>query len=78
MGIFSDIDRFHQTLKGRFIFGAAEILAAWVLIARAIDTGSLWQYLLVILLIIGGANNLVKALFQIGNKPHAKGRSKKR
>lgn len=77
MGTFSDIDKFHKTRKGKFIFGIAELLAAWVIIARAIDTGSLWQYLLFVLLVIGGAHNLIRALFQIGNKSHAKGSSKK-
>ena len=77
MGKFADIDKFHKTKKGKFVFGALELLAAYLFLSRAIDTGSLWQYLAFILLTIGGIHNLVRAVFHIGSK-NTKGTLKNR
>lgn len=61
MGRFAEIDNFHKTRKGKVIFGVIELLVAYLAVSRAIDTGSLWQYLVFILLTIGGFNNLIRA-----------------
>ncbi|MBW3569229.1 hypothetical protein KY385_03825 [Candidatus Parcubacteria bacterium] len=74
-GRISQIDNYHQTKKGKLVFGAAELLVAYLIISRAIDTGSLWQYGLALLFFIGGANNLAKAALG-SNKTYVK--SKKR
>jgi hypothetical protein len=57
------IDKYHQTRKGKLIFGTVEILAAYGMLSLAIDSGSLWQYGLAMLLFIGGVNNLARAAF---------------
>lgn len=58
----ASIDRFHQKRLGKLAFGAVELLVAYALISRAIDTGSLWEWLGGFLLIIGGINNIVRIL----------------
>jgi len=75
--VIKQIDDYHQTKKGKIVFGVIEILAAYAIISRAIDTGSLWQYAVAAVLIIGGVNNLINA----GKgklKLHGKTRLKKR
>ena len=71
------VDKFHQTKKGKLAFGAIELLLAYAAISLAIDSGSLWQYGLGIVLFIGGTNNLVNAA--LGNmKLNGKPKPKKR
>lgn len=55
-----DIDKFHQTKQGKLIFGTVEIFLAYLIVSRAIDTGSLWQYLFFLILLVGGVNNLIR------------------
>ncbi len=72
----ASIDKFHSTRKGTLIFFAAEWIASYIIISRAIDTGSLWEWTLGILLFIGGLTNLVRTLFHRVKKDakHKKGR----
>ena len=72
------IDSFHQTKKGRTLFGIAELLVAYLLVSLAIDSGSLWQYGLAILFTIGGLNNLVRVFMTGGIKSNGKKPAKKR
>ncbi|HEX7963574.1 MAG TPA: hypothetical protein VF466_03185 [Candidatus Saccharimonadales bacterium] len=52
--------RWHQTRPGLLIFGLAELAIAILLGLRAIDTGSLWQYFLALLLGAGTLQNFVR------------------
>lgn len=71
------IDKYHQTKQGKIAFGVVELLLSYAVISLAIDSGSLWHYVIGILLLIGGANNLINAV--TGRiKSHAKNRLKKR
>jgi hypothetical protein len=72
----ASIDKFHNTPKGKLIFGAVEWIVSYMIISRAIDTGSLWEWTLGILLFIGGLTNLVRTLFYRAKKDakHKKGR----
>lgn len=73
----ASIDRFHATRRGKLIFGAGEWILSYIIISRAIGTGSLWEWGLGLLLFIGGLNNLIRTLFQRGKK-NAKDREKER
>ena len=68
------IDRFHKTRNGRLAFGAVEIIASYLFISMAINSGSLWQYLAAIILGIGAINNLIHAFMvkKDGKKPAKK------
>ncbi|HET7673876.1 MAG TPA: hypothetical protein VFK11_05190 [Candidatus Saccharimonadales bacterium] len=70
------IDEFHKTRKGKAVFAGIELVLAYLLVTRAIDTGSLWQYALAILFFAGGLNNLFR-VFIFGGKLNAKGKPKK-
>lgn len=74
---FNRIDKFHKTNNGKLTFGVIELLVAYLLVSRAIDTGSLWQYLAFLLLFIGGFNNLIRAAWPTRNVTNAKGKVKK-
>lgn len=54
------LQRWHQTRAGLLIFGLAELAAACLIGLRAIDTGSLWQYFLALLLGAGTLQNAVR------------------
>lgn len=71
------IDRFHDTRKGKLIFGAIELVLAYIIVSRAIDTGSLWEWIIGLLFFIGGLNNLARTLFR-QVKSDAKDKEKKR
>ena len=71
------IDTWHKTRKGRLMFGALELVLAYIVASLAIDTGSLLQYAVATALVIGATINLIEAI-KISAKPHAKLYSKKR
>lgn len=71
------IDKYHQTKKGKIVFGVSELLIAYLMVSLAINSGSLWQYGLAILFFIGGINNLFSMLSS-GIKHYGKTSPKKR
>ena len=50
----------HDTKKGLMVFGVVELLIAYVFASLAINSGSLWQYFLTLVLFIGGIQNFLK------------------
>lgn len=66
------IDKFHQTRRGRITFGLIELLVAYILVSLAIDSGSIWQYIAAIILIVGAINNLIRAFARSGVKTYGK------
>lgn len=54
---------FLKTRKGLVVSGLLAFVAGWFMFLKAVDTGSLQQYGLLIVLIIFGVNRLLKALF---------------
>jgi len=56
----NSFEKWHKSKKGLAVFGIVELVAAYLVGSRAIDTGSLWQYLFATVLFIGGAQNLIK------------------
>jgi hypothetical protein len=74
----SDIDKFHRTKRGKFTFGIIELAVAYLAGSLAIDSGNLWQYAAAIIMLVGGANNLVRAISYARNGPNAKHETKKR
>lgn len=54
---------FLKTRKGLLLSGLLAFVVGWFVFIRAVDTGSLQQYGLLILLIVIGINRLLKAAF---------------
>jgi uncharacterized membrane protein HdeD (DUF308 family) len=74
--MLKDIYNWRQTKKGSLTFGVLSLVLAYILLSFAIDTGSILQYLLAVVLVITG----VQDLFRIKNakiKVNAKHQSKK-
>jgi hypothetical protein len=55
-----NFEQWHKSQPGLLIFGLAELLAAFLVGTRALDTGSWWEYGFTFLLFVGGAQNMVR------------------
>lgn len=62
MDAVKKFDQWHKTRKGYVIMGILELVLAYIVGSRAIDTGSWWEYGLTVLLLVGGAQNLYHAI----------------
>lgn len=60
MNAFTQIDQFHKTRLGYAIFGLVELGLAYWFANLAIDSGNLWFYLLTLVFLVGGLQNIVK------------------
>jgi hypothetical protein len=63
MTTVQSLDKWHKTRQGHLVFGLVELVVAYGFASWAIDTGSLWQYALAIILAFGGIRNLVYIFF---------------
>jgi hypothetical protein len=62
------IDRWHKTKVGHLTFGLAELLFAYLFISLAIDSGSLFEYLVAIILFAGAIQNFVRIFIMPKNE----------
>jgi hypothetical protein len=62
------IDKFHKTRQGHLVFALVELGVAYWIASLAIDTGSLWQYAVAILLLVGAIQNFVRIFKPIKNE----------
>ncbi|HVS58370.1 MAG TPA: hypothetical protein VHD60_01375 [Candidatus Saccharimonadales bacterium] len=60
MNAFTQINQFHKTRFGYAVFGLVELGLAYVFASLAIDSGNLWLYLLLLIFLVGGLQNIVK------------------
>jgi hypothetical protein len=72
--LLKELDVWHKTKRGMLTAGVIELIIAYILGIRAIDTGSLWQYLFTLIFFVGGLYNIFKL---IGNIINAGRKSKK-
>lgn len=59
------IDTFHKTKAGFAVFGIAELVLLYVFGSLALDSGSLLQWVLTLLLLIGVLQNFGRLLWSI-------------
>lgn len=59
------LNDWHQTKIGYLVFGLVEIVLAYAAVSWAIDSGRLLAYLLGIVFLIGGAQNIVKCIAKV-------------
>jgi len=59
------LHKWHQTKRGLLIFGLIELLAAYLMGSRAIDTGSLIEYGLAIVFFVGAIHNFAKLVSKL-------------
>jgi hypothetical protein len=60
MNTVQKLDNFHKTRLGYLVFGLVELGLAYWFAILAIDSGSLWQYVLMVIFLIGSLQNFVK------------------
>lgn len=56
------LHKWHQTKLGLLIFGLIELAIAYGFASLAIDSGSLWWYLLTLIFLVGALQNLLKLI----------------
>jgi hypothetical protein len=56
----NQLNKFHKTKLGFLVFGIVELTIAYGLASLSIDRGNLWWYLLTLIFLIGGIQNLIK------------------
>jgi hypothetical protein len=56
------IDKFHKTRLGYTVFGLVELALAFAAANWAIDNGSLWLWILTVIFLFGGLQNLGRLL----------------
>lgn len=54
------LDKWHKTRTGHLAFGLAELALAYIFGSLAINSAHFWQYLLAVIFLIGGVQNLVR------------------
>lgn len=62
MKALTKFDNWHKTRRGHAIMAAIELVLAYFMASRALDTGSWWQYGFTLLLLIGGIQNVVQLI----------------
>lgn len=64
------LHKWHQTKRGLAVFGLIELVAAYLLGSRALDTGSLIEYFLATVLFVGALHNFFRLIGRLihGNK----------
>jgi hypothetical protein len=55
----SQFQQWYQSRWGHLILGLAELILAYLVGSRALDTGSWWEYSFTVLLLAGFIRNLV-------------------
>ncbi|HVV25489.1 MAG TPA: hypothetical protein VHC21_00445 [Candidatus Saccharimonadales bacterium] len=56
------LHNWHQTKLGLFVFGIVELAIAYGFASLAINSGSLWWYLLTLIFLVGALQNLFKLI----------------
>lgn len=59
------LDTFHKTRTGYLVFGLIELGLSYLFFSVAINSGSLWQWALAIILFVGTLQNVGKLILQV-------------
>ncbi len=62
MHTLKQLDHWHHTRQGFLAFGLAELLAAYLFVSLAINSGSLWQWALTFILVFGTLGNFIRTV----------------
>ena len=62
MNTITQLDKFHKTKPGYLVFGLVELGLAYLFASLAINSGSLWQWALALIFLVGTLQNLVKLI----------------
>lgn len=59
---FKQLDKFHCTRVGYLVFGLVELGLSYLFASLAVNSGSLWQWTLAVVLFVGFGQNFVKLI----------------
>ena len=62
MDIVRQLDSFHKTNGGHVVVGLVELAAAYGVAVAAINSGAWWEWLIVLILLIGVTQHLFKGI----------------
>ena len=68
--MLKQLDKFHRTRTGYLVFGLVELGLSYLFFSLAVNSGSLWEWTLTLILGIGVLQNLVRLIGVLlrGNK----------
>lgn len=70
MGTLRNIDIFHKTKSGLLVFLVAEVGLVYLFGSLAINSGSAWEWTLVLVLLIGSFDNILKLIGKLIHGSH--------
>ncbi|MBC7581597.1 hypothetical protein H7097_01880 [Aeromicrobium sp.] len=62
---FKRLEELHQTKTGLVLFGTVELALLYLFASLAINSGSLWQWGLTLILLIGVGQNFVRLMIGV-------------
>ena len=62
------LDTFHKTKPGYLLFGLVELGLSYWFLSFAINSGSLWEWALAIILLVGFLQNIVKLVRKLAKR----------
>jgi len=62
------LDKFHKTRLGYLVFGLIELGLGYLFVSLAINSGSLWEWTLGIILFIGALQNAAKFIMKLATR----------
>jgi len=60
--MLQQLDKWHKTNLGLFVFALVELAIAYGFVSLAIDQGNLWYYLLTLIFLVGALQNTIKLI----------------
>jgi hypothetical protein len=66
----SKFELWHKSNQGLLAFGLAELLLTLLIGMRALDTGSLIQYFLAFIFLVGGIQNMIRLASNVIHGKH--------
>jgi hypothetical protein len=69
---FVRLHHWHQSVPGLAIFGLAELAIAFAFASRAIDTGSIFEYFVALVALVGALQNALKLIRKCISGPNGR------
>lgn len=60
--MINQLDKWHKTKLGLLAFALVELALSYTFVSLAIDSGSLWYYLLTLIFLVGSLQNIAKLI----------------
>jgi hypothetical protein len=62
------LDKFHKTRNGYLAFGVVELALSYLFFSLAVNSGSLWQWALAVILLVGFLQNFGRLLINLAGR----------